>query len=226
MRQGELILDRGLVDKTALIQAIEEVSGVPYLDCSTVQCEASALQAVSAAVARRLAVLPIHTRKFDAPLWRWRSPKSLIVIDELRFVSGKKISPRLSFRSEILAAILRNYELTGLEPSSKIDTPSSPEIISEPSQEIEFISTSGRQANREAILEVQAEINQKKTPAVRLVSEIIRTALSKRASDIHIEPQANATTVPHSRGWSAARTRVHPPLHSERGSHLTDKNPL
>ena len=69
------------------------------------------------------------------------------------------------------------------------------EDIPEPSPEIEFISTSTRQANREAIQEVQAELNQKKTPAVRLVSEIIQTAMKKRASDIHIEPQANATVV-------------------------------
>ena len=45
---------------------------------------------------------------------------------------------------------------------------------------MEFISTSARQANREAIQEVQAEINQKKTPAVRLVSEIIQRAMTSR----------------------------------------------
>ena len=60
---------------------------------------------------------------------------------------------------------------------------------------MEFISTSSRQANREAIQEIQAEISQKSTPAVRLVTEIIRDAMSRQASDIHIEPQAAATVV-------------------------------
>jgi len=32
---GELILESGLVEKSALISALEEVSRVPYLDCST-----------------------------------------------------------------------------------------------------------------------------------------------------------------------------------------------
>jgi type IV pilus assembly protein PilB len=194
IRLGELILDRGLVDKAALIEAIEEVSGVAYLDCSTVQCEKSALRAISATVAERLAVLPIRTEN-STLIVAMAEPQNLMVIDELRFVSGKNISPRLAFRSEILAAIARNYELAGLESSQEKDTPAIAEVISEPIPEIEFISTSARQANREAIQEVQAEINQKKTPAVRLVSEIIQIALNKRASDIHIEPQASATAV-------------------------------
>ena len=64
-----------------------------------------------------------------------------------------------------------------------------------PNLEMEFISTSTRQANRDAIQEIQAELQQKKTPAVRLVSEIIHKALEKQASDIHIEPQSTATVV-------------------------------
>ena len=72
--------------------------------------------------------------------------------------------------------------------------------------EMEFISTSSRQANREAIQEIQAELNQKKTPAVRLVSEIIQKAMYKQASDIHIEPQATLHRRADPRGWRVART--------------------
>ena len=39
VRLGELILERGLVDKPSLVKALEEVSRVPYLDCSTIQCD-------------------------------------------------------------------------------------------------------------------------------------------------------------------------------------------
>jgi type II secretory ATPase GspE/PulE/Tfp pilus assembly ATPase PilB-like protein len=69
------------------------------------------------------------------------------------------------------------------------------EVTLNAGMEMEFISTSARQANRDAILEMQAEVNQKKTPAVRLVSQIIHKAMEKQASDIHIEPQSSATVV-------------------------------
>jgi type IV pilus assembly protein PilB len=42
---------------------------------------------------------------------------------------------------------------------------------------------------------VQAEVRQKRTPAVHVVSEIIQAALTRQASDIHIEPQAADTAV-------------------------------
>src|ERR1019366_5239333 len=37
VRLGELILERGLVDKPSLVKALEEVSRVQYVDCTTVQ---------------------------------------------------------------------------------------------------------------------------------------------------------------------------------------------
>jgi type II secretory ATPase GspE/PulE/Tfp pilus assembly ATPase PilB-like protein len=62
-------------------------------------------------------------------------------------------------------------------------------------QDIEFFSTSSRQSNQEAIQEMQADLRQRKTPAVQLVSEIIQIAMAKHASDIHIEPRAAETAV-------------------------------
>ena len=46
IRLGELILERGLVEKSALTKALEEVSRVPYMDCTNVTCDPLALQAI------------------------------------------------------------------------------------------------------------------------------------------------------------------------------------
>jgi type IV pilus assembly protein PilB len=45
------------------------------------------------------------------------------------------------------------------------------------------------------IEEFEAELRNERTPAVRLVSAILYAASAKRASDIHIEPQGESTTV-------------------------------
>ena len=194
VRLGELILERGLVDKSSLIEALEEVCRVPYLDCTTIRCEKGALQAIPGAVAERLAILPVRIEN-SALVVAMAEPQNLAVIDELRFTSGKTISPRLSFRGEILDAIARNYGQSHAPLPAEVESPTVQAAIDEILHEMEFISTSTRQANREAIEEVQAELYQKKTPAVRLVSEIIQTAMTKQASDIHIEPQATMTVV-------------------------------
>lgn len=189
-RLGELILERGLVDKNSLVKALEQVSRVPYLDCTAIQCDPSALKSIPQSMAVRLEILPIHV-DLSQIVVAMAEPQNIATIDELGFTTGKHISPRFGFRAEILGAIARNY---GHSESSASTRPAAGEATGD-TAEMEFISTSARQANREAIQEIQAELNQKKTPAVRLVSEIIQKALDKQASDIHIEPQATATAV-------------------------------
>jgi type IV pilus assembly protein PilB len=193
VRLGELILERGLVDKPSLVKALEEVSRVPYLDCTTVQCDPEALKSIPKAMAVRLDILPIQMDQSRIVV-AMAEPQNVATIDELQFTTGKDISPRLGFRAEILSAIVRNYDhFEGAAPARQ--AASADENIPGTELEMEFISTSSRQANRDAIEEIQAELNQKKTPAVRMVSEIIHKAMEKQASDIHIEPQAAATVV-------------------------------
>jgi type IV pilus assembly protein PilB len=191
VRLGELILERGLVDKPSLVKALEEVSRVPYFDCTAMQCEEEALKIIPKPMAVRLDILPVRIED-GRLLVVMAEPQNVATIDELRFTTGKDIIPRFGFRAEILPAIVRNYDhfAGGLTPRS-----TNAMGVEESSADIEFISTSSRQANREAIQEIQAELTHRRTPAVRLVSEMIRKAMAKQASDIHIEPQATLTTV-------------------------------
>ena len=194
IRLGELILERGLVEKSALTKALEEVSRVPYMDCTNVTCDPLALQAIPYDVARRLAILPIRMEP-SVLVVAMAEPQNLPVLDELRFISGKTISPRIGFLKEIASGISRNYSAGNVKTATQDGSPSGPGQSADSLPEMEFVSTSSRQANREAIEEIQAEIHQKRTPAVRLVTEIIREAISRQASDIHIEPQSTATFV-------------------------------
>lgn len=191
VRLGELILERGLVDKSSLVKALEEVSRVAYLDCAAIQCDPAVLQSIPRAMAVRLDVLPVGIEQSRLVVVM-AEPQNVATIDELRFNTGKDVSPRLGFRAEIQSAIVRTYDRVG--SAASVSQTSHQEGL-DGGQEMEFISTSSRQANRDAIQEIQAELNQKKTPAVRLASLIIQKAMEKQASDIHIEPQAEATIV-------------------------------
>ncbi len=188
---GELILERGLVAKEDLASALEEISGVMYLDCGTIVPEPAALELIPRAMAERLSVLPIRIEQRRLVV-AMASPQNLGFLDELRFAAGMDISPRLSFREELHRAILTNYAPKKQEDVSfpKIDPQEHTAF-----QEMEFFSTSSRQGNQEAIQEMQADLRQKKTPAVQLVSEIIQIAMAKNASDIHIEPRAGETII-------------------------------
>jgi type IV pilus assembly protein PilB len=191
---GELLLERKLVSRKDLVSALEEIARVPYVDCNTVVPESEALQLIPRALAERCCLLPLRRDSTNLVVVM-AEPQDLATIDELRFTSGLKISPRLGLRDELLAGIERAYDrskaaATASATPGMLDMPDNAQL-----PDIEFISTSARQANQDAIQEVQAEIRQRRTPAVRLVSEIILAAMQKQASDIHIEPHLNETLV-------------------------------
>ena len=194
LRLGELILQRGIVDKVSLVKALEEVSHVPYVDCATAACEKSALLLIPRLMAVRLAVLPLEVTPSGLVV-AMVEPQNVATIDELQFTSGKNILPRLGFRAEIVPAIVRNYDRLPTLAPLKDASPGAQAALSDPGSSIEFVSASSRQANQEAIREIQAELTQRRTPAVQLVSGIIQKAMAKQASDIHIEPQATQTVV-------------------------------
>jgi type IV pilus assembly protein PilB len=188
---GELMLERGLVSKSDLGAALEEVSKIPYMDCATVVPERRALSLVPRATAERLSVLPIRSEQ-GRLIVAMAAPQNLAVLDELRFSTSCEISPRLSFQSELQQAIDRHYAGSG-SPAASYGTLHQSERIK--FEEVEFISASSRQANQEAIREMQADVSKRRTPAVRLVSEMLQVAMARRASDIHIEPRASDTAV-------------------------------
>jgi type IV pilus assembly protein PilB len=188
---GEVLLERGLVGRENLVAALEEVTKVRFVDCGSAKPDPEALKLVARAVALRHCVLPLalEDQKLVAVM---AEPQNLPTIDELRFVAGKEIAPRLGFRSEILAAIDRYYESPVSAPENEVKAPM--QDTADLSQ-VEFFSTSTRQSTQAAMEEFQAELRSQPTPAVRLVSAAIAAAVAKNASDIHIEPQAKALVV-------------------------------
>jgi type IV pilus assembly protein PilB len=189
---GELMLERSLVSKEDLGAALEEVSRIPYMDCASIAPDPSALKLVPRSMAERLCVLPMRKER-NRLIVAMAAPQNLSALDELRFTTGWEISPRLSFRSELQQAIDKHYAAESGQASSSYGTIRGTER--KQFEEMEFFSSSSRQANQEAIQEIQADLRQKKTPAVRLVSEMIQVAMANRASDIHVEPRVSDTVV-------------------------------
>jgi type IV pilus assembly protein PilB len=187
---GELLLERGLVAKSDLIAALEEVSLVPYVDIATSPVDPGTLRLIPREVAERLCILPIR-RDLSRLVVVMSDPRNASARKELGSITGMAISPRLAFHAELREAIALHYSQLSAEPPAETVSV----ISGEPTDEMEFVSTSTRQANKDAITEAQAELRHLKTPAVRLVSEIVRAAMEKRASDIHIDPRLKDTIV-------------------------------
>jgi type IV pilus assembly protein PilB len=187
---GDLMLERGLVSKKDLASALAELTHVPYIDCESIEVDPEILNLVPHAMAQRCCVLPVYAQGAKLVV-AMAEPQNLHVVDELRFATGMEIVPRLSFRSEIKAAIEKCYgraeQVEAAVAEAISPTTDGPDM--------EFFSSSSLQRNIEAMQEMQAELLQKSTPAVRMVASAISAAAAKQASDIHIEPQTGDTVI-------------------------------
>ncbi len=189
---GELLLGRGLVGKEDLVSALEEVTHFRYVDARFATVEKAVLKLVPQQIAERYTVLPLvrEGRRMVAVM---AEPQNLKNIDELRFITGMDIVPRLGFRSEITEAIQRCY--AELEPADAAPAATIPFIEQVDVSDMQFFTASSSERNKAAMEEFEAELRNEKTPAVRLVSAILAAAATKKASDIHIEPQPLGTVV-------------------------------
>ncbi|MGH9702699.1 MAG: GspE/PulE family protein, partial [Candidatus Acidiferrales bacterium] len=191
-RLGELMLERGIVQKKDLIAALEHISQVPYVNCDSAQIDPQALKKIPRAMAIRCCVLPIECTA-DGLVAAICEPQNLQILDELKFSTGMNIIPRLAFRREIERAIEKWYGGSTAPEANAPQAEVSHHTVED--FEMEFISSSSLQRNVEAMREMQAALQNRSTPAVEVVASMIAAAASKRASDIHIEPQSTDTAI-------------------------------
>jgi len=188
IRLGELLLQRKLVSKNDLIAALTEVSNIQYVDCQRLSFTPEMVFLLPQALAKRCLALPVESDEKTLTV-AMAEPQNLRLVDELRFQKGLKILPKFAFQSEVLAALERLYG-THEGWHSEIR-------LADDTTGMEFISSSAQERNVEAMREMQMELQQKSktTPAVHLVAAMIKAAVAKKASDIHIEPQQSETAV-------------------------------
>jgi type II secretory ATPase GspE/PulE/Tfp pilus assembly ATPase PilB-like protein len=197
---GEPLLQRGIVSRANLAQALVEITHVPGVDLSTVARDPECIKLIPRSTAERCCAiaLVIEDHRLEIAM---AHPQDLQLLHELRFTCEMEISPRFAFRSEILKAIEDWYSSysdapvpTGDEQQEQTDA--SDEVNpNEPQEEMEFISASSSRRNTEAVKEMQEELTKKGSAAVRLVSKLVAAAMKRQASDIHIEPRENDTIV-------------------------------
>lgn len=189
---GELLLQRNACSKDDIVSALEEITHFRYVDARFATVEREVLKLLPQTAAQRYCILPL-VREGKRIVAVMAEPQNLHHLDELRFMSGMEIIPRLGFRSEIEEAIKKCY--TEDSESTDAEAAALPFIDQVDVSDMQFFTASSSERNKAAMEEFEAELRNEKTPAVRLVSAILASATAKKASDIHIEPQPLGTVV-------------------------------
>ncbi len=166
------LIKQGLISEKDLLVLLVKELHVPSIDLSKYRFEDKLKSIVSEKVARQYQVIPMSC--FGETLTvATADPMNIMVIDDLRNITGKNVDIVLATESQILKAIDQFYASNSdaiAQVTQSLDTESF-EVIGSTEQNQSFDARDGEEA-----------------PVIRMVNLIIKEAIRQRASDIHMEP--------------------------------------
>jgi hypothetical protein len=84
---GEVLLQRGFVERPNLVAALQEVTKVSYVDCRSVQVDPDILKIIPRATAVRFCVLPLRVERHRLVV-AMAEPQNMQILKELGFVGA------------------------------------------------------------------------------------------------------------------------------------------
>ncbi|MCF7887961.1 MAG: Flp pilus assembly complex ATPase component TadA [Candidatus Omnitrophica bacterium] len=181
---GEILISLGYVSQEQIIIALSKQLDIPYVSLSSGKLKPVPDQNLEELIPRDFAaknlVLPL-SRSFNSLTVVMSDPLDLILIDNLKKITGCEINPVISTRKDIRRAIERTY---GKEKIFRDAIQAADEKGGQKQEEtIKEISSEGTDLSLDKIIAKAEE-----APVVKLVDLIVRQAIEENASDIHLEP--------------------------------------
>ncbi|HAU56592.1 MAG TPA: secretion system protein E, partial [Comamonadaceae bacterium] len=192
---GQVLIERGDLTEEQLSQVIASWLGEYMVHPGLLSPDATALALVPRAVAERESVLPLMTHE-DALVVLMADPYDRVLLDELRFLTQRRLIPLQAAPGTLMPAIANAYSVHPTQ-SSKTTKPSgpaprganglrTPAAVRATSQEL---ATNLSSAASETDTEETDVVSEADNTLVRLINTVIDEAIAHRASDIHIETE-------------------------------------
>ncbi|OSS41900.1 Type 4 fimbrial assembly, ATPase PilB [Desulfurella amilsii] len=178
---GKILIEEHLVTEDELVEFLSKKYGIETTDLSKIQPQKEAINSIPSEVARKHRVFPfsIENNTLKVALC---SVENVFLIDELRFLTGKKISIYLVKESQINEYLIRYY---GTSKELEVLVRNVTESIDSLDNSIEQIES----------LDFDETSNIDDAPIIKLANSILESAVKEGASDIHLEPYENTFRV-------------------------------
>lgn len=182
-RLGEIFVKLGMIKAEELVVTLGRQLGIPYFTLGTGMLKPAVDQGLAQLISQEFAIknciLPL-SRTLRSLTVAMADPLDIILIDNIRRLTGCEINPVIAIRSDIIKAVEDFY---GKSAMFKEAVDASYELASMEGTVLEEDSGGDQELSLDKLI-ARAE----EAPVVKLVDLIIRQAIDERASDIHIEP--------------------------------------
>ncbi|MBL8916881.1 MAG: type IV-A pilus assembly ATPase PilB [Archangium sp.] len=171
-RIGTALIKVGAIEESKLTDFLSKQYGVPAINLKEFDVEPDIIKLVPKDVAEKHLVVPVN-RAGSALIVAMCDPSNIYAVDDLKFLTGYNIEAVVASEPAIREAIERFYAEKG---------PSLEDIVEGMGEDdVEVAETSSENVEEAAKAADDA-------PVIKLVNLILKDAISKRASDIHVEP--------------------------------------
>ncbi|MGD0282949.1 MAG: type IV-A pilus assembly ATPase PilB [Dissulfurispiraceae bacterium] len=186
-RLGSVLLKLGFINEESLITFLSRQYNAPAINLSDHKIDSSLLKLVPYEIARKYQLIPISK---DGAALRIAvvDPSNNYAADEVRFLTGMKISVHVAAESAIGEAIEKYYPRKDTAKSSAKESKATDKEILEIEDlnkvigsALEDITFYEEKDDKDLPKEIDA-------PIVKLANGILMNAIKSRTSDIHIEP--------------------------------------
>jgi len=181
---GEIIVKMNFITEKGILEALSDQFGIPQINLDQTEIDPDVIPLIPLNTIRRFHIMPI--RKMNNMLTIAISdPTKAFDLKEIKLLTGLDIEPLLASENAIAKAIETHYETNHAAELRKfmdglgVGADASLEIVEE----------------EEKGDVTKLESDAKLPPVVQIVNHIFTEAISKGASDIHIEPYEDRARV-------------------------------
>ncbi|WJY28170.1 GspE/PulE family protein [Sporosarcina trichiuri] len=164
-RLGDALLSRGFITEQQLIEVLEFQLGIPHINLFRYPFDPKLFNIVPKEFAKRNLLVPLKTDG-DRLFVAMSDPMDYLTVEDLRLSTGFHIETAIASKDDILRTISKYYDNESFEDIF-IDQP------------------------EETATQQQQELTDLDSPVVRLVNQLMVSAVTQKASDIHLDPQEN-----------------------------------
>ncbi|MBN1869973.1 MAG: Flp pilus assembly complex ATPase component TadA [Candidatus Omnitrophica bacterium] len=176
------LIETGHIKEQDLMAVLVRELNIPFINLSKYKIDPALQSAIPERTARQYNIIPISELDYTLTI-ALSDPFNIFLMDDLKNLTGKEIDVVMSTNSEIVKAINAYYgiktEMSVNEITKDIQIEDF-EIVADHEQ---------RESDDESVDESE------KAPIIRMINLVIKEALRRRASDIHIEPEIDGMRV-------------------------------
>jgi type IV pilus assembly protein PilB len=188
---GASLVKLGFVRDEDITALLSKQYGVPSINLAQFELDPAVIKLVPADTAVKYQIVPLSRNGASLTI-AMTDPTNVFAMDDIKFMTGYNVEPVVASETAVTEALERYYAGASSKSSSMSVTTgaSSLELATRALEDLPQISDDDVEVlqDMEEIDVASLERQGGEAPVIRLVNVVLMSAISKGASDIHIEP--------------------------------------